>query len=101
MAWLQRWDRHNQGMTNWLGDHPEAGTRSFPRARSTRARWLLVAVASAWLLSIWLGGLVLGVPVGIVFLVLAWRLQVHPGRDRYGLTPDLEPKRERGQSAER
>ncbi len=89
--WLRRWDERNQAVSDWLIDHPDAGTKGLPYAKSDRARRVLWAVIAVTLLGGWVLGSILGSSavvitwvVGVVLVgVLSQRLEHHPGRDRY------------------
>jgi hypothetical protein len=80
---LRRWDERNQGTANYLMDHPDAGTTSFPFAKSRNARVLLgIVVVACFVCGMVFGlaGLAVALPIAGV---ICWRLKVHPGRDRY------------------
>ena len=91
MGWLERWDKRNQSVANYLMDHPEAGTQFDPFAKSPRSRrillWAMIAILVVTYLAWTFGGALIGVVVFIIGLVamkvLSRRHEVHPGRDGY------------------
>ena len=62
-SWLTRWDDRNQGTSNWLMDHPEAGTEVLPFARSPKIRLVLSLLIGA--------AIVLGFSFGLVAWIVA------------------------------
>ena len=83
LGWLQRWDERNQSVSDWLMDHPDAGTQSFPYARSRRARRLLLGFCVATIAAALVFGyvtLLMTVPIAVV---ASRRLEFHPGREGY------------------
>lgn len=83
---LERIDRRNQAVADYLGSRPEAGTKAFPYAKTERARRLLGFVAVgvgvvtmlAWTRFGWVAGVVMMVVAVAVGAVVSWRLEHHP-----------------------
>lgn len=78
MGWLERLDKRNQAVADYLLEHPEAGTQVDPYAKSPQARRRLAAVCAAvfvaWLLLGWIAGIV----VLVAAAPLMWFQEHHP-----------------------
>jgi len=91
VGWLTRWDERNPGTSNWLMDHPKAGTEVRPFARSPKARLVLALLIGAAIVLGFLFGLVAWIVVLPLVAIASWRLEVHPGRDRYKRSKPTTP----------
>lgn len=80
-------DKRNQSVSDYLLDHPDAGTKGDPYAKPTKARrvvgaagLILIALATA---AFGLAGMFL---VGVPLLIVVWRLDYHPWVKGYSRT---------------
>lgn len=82
MGWfgerLSSLDRRNQSVADYLLDHPDAGTKVDPYAKSTKARRFVVLGLIVIAIAAFVFGLVGVVVVGVPLLIAGWRLDYHP-----------------------
>jgi hypothetical protein len=101
MGLLDRLDRRNQAVADYLRAHPEAGTEVLPYAKDARARRILSGVViGVGLVSFvvvqafgWIGAAIVIPPLLVITALISRRLEHHPWIDAKSSTalPADEP----------